>query len=173
MQLIITRNIWVSSMSLLIGKNVFSLSEDPKKSGFTSPALEEEVNCAPMYPENVISDRVLFFTRQVSCWSFTGGNNPWNLHHFLFRFLYLSRGQVEEKESFATIKMETHGGNGWSGLNSDDVRFELSSNHLMQIIDGKRLHLSFFEKKKKKKMKSLKMKAMANPPLLFVVCSSG
>lgn len=35
----------------------------------------------------------------------------------------------------------------WSEVNSYDVRFELGSNHLMQIIDGKCLHLSFLRRK--------------------------
>lgn len=66
---------------------------------------------------------------------------------FMAQVSLLIHGQVEEKDNFATIEMEAHHGNGWSGENSYDVRFELGSNHLMQIIDGKCLHLFFLRRK--------------------------
>lgn len=92
-QFIITKNniawnIWVPFIGLLICRSALCLlllTEHAAlaKVSFPLRHLRKKQIALQRTPDNVTPDQALFFTRQVSCWSFTARNNPWEFVPFM------------------------------------------------------------------------------------------
>lgn len=152
-QFIITKNniswnIWVPFMGLLICKSAFSLW------GPNALPWEKWVSSSSTWGRNELrSSARPTVSLLINLCSLPDSSNAGpspsgiihgNLHHLWFRFLYLSTAKLRKKDSFATIDLEIHHGNGWhSGKIRIKSDLNLVQNHLMQITDGECLHLSF------------------------------